>query len=194
MGAILTIVLIGLVYLGGPWASSVFAEDSYASVLAPDQFVGEAAMGYSAAKAVPQVCAKLFCYCGCDSSDNHTNLLDCFTSVHGMDCHICQEEALMALRMDKERKSLRDIQKAIDDTYSHMYPFKNPTQALREYREHKLYVGNPESLRGEHAEVRDADGGARMFQHVALLDVARQKAHGIVQGQSSCCAGHGVVK
>jgi hypothetical protein len=130
--------------------ASVFAvsaatntEESYAPVLAPGQFAGEASMGYAAASAVPQICAKLFCYCGCDSTDNHFCLLDCFTSMHGSDCHICQEEALMALRMHKEGKSLKEIQKSVDDTYSHMYPFKNPTQTLKNYRAHKLYAGNP---------------------------------------------------
>src|SRR5438105_5449302 len=63
-----------------PAASAPAAADkeNLAPVLPPEQFFGAAAMGYSAAKANPHVCSKLFCYCGCDITDNHNNLLDCF--------------------------------------------------------------------------------------------------------------------
>jgi hypothetical protein len=157
--------VVALALLNGVGASKG-AEEMYAPVLAPEQFGGEASMGYAAAAAVPKVCAKLFCYCGCDSTDNHTNLLDCFTSTHGSDCHICQEEALMALRMQKEGKSLKEIQKSVDDTYSHMYPFRNPTAALKNYRAHKLYAGEPDGM-------HDMHGGT----------------HAMVPG-TSCCGGH----
>jgi hypothetical protein len=91
--------------------------DKLPPVLPPSQFFGAAAMGYAAAKAVPKVCHKLFCYCGCDITDRHKNLLDCFVTIHGADCHICQEEALMALKMNRAEKNLEAIQKSVDQTY-----------------------------------------------------------------------------
>jgi hypothetical protein len=113
-----------------------------APVLPPENFFGAAAMGYAAAKANPRICSKIFCYCGCDITDNHSNLLDCFTGMHGADCHICQEEALQALRMNRDGSTLADIQKQIDSEYSMKYPFKDESPALKKYRSARLYTGN----------------------------------------------------
>ena len=110
------------------------ADEVFPPVLMPEQFFGAAAMGYAAAKATPHVCSKLFCYCGCDITDKHTCLLDCFTSLHGVDCHICQEEALQALRMTRDDEPVPAIQKAIDETYSMKYPFKDESPALKKYK------------------------------------------------------------
>lgn len=104
------------------------------SVLPPDNFVGKVALGYSAAKAIPDICSKLFCYCGCDLTDSHTSLLDCFTCEHGVDCTICQDEAIIALDLKKKGKSLSEIQKAIDDAFQKQYPFEEPSPALKKYR------------------------------------------------------------
>jgi len=103
-------------------------------VLPSEQFFGAAAMGYAAAGHCPHVCSKLFCYCGCDITDGHKSLLDCFTTMHGADCHICQEESLMALRMFREDETLAAIQKAVDETYSPKYPFKDESPALKRYK------------------------------------------------------------
>lgn len=111
------------------------AEAPHPAVLPPEQFFGAAAMGYAAAKAVPEVCAKVFCYCGCDITDHHKCLLDCFTSLHGVDCHICQEEAMQTLRMDREGESLATIQRALDEGYSSKYPFKEKSPALKHYEQ-----------------------------------------------------------
>ena len=104
-------------------------------VLPPNKFFGQAAVGYSAAKAAPEVCAKLFCYCGCDLTDSHSTLLDCFTCDHGADCQICQEEAIIGLRMKREGKDLYSIQSAIDKAYSNQYPWDEPSEKLIKYRE-----------------------------------------------------------
>lgn len=109
-------------------------KDKLAPVLPPEQFFGAAAMGYAAAKVVPHVCAKLFCYCGCDITDQHSCLLDCFTGMHGADCHICQEEALQALKMWRDERPLSDIQKTIDEGWQAKYPFKEESPALKKYR------------------------------------------------------------
>lgn len=103
-------------------------------VLDPAQFFGQASFGYGAAKACPEVMAKLFCYCGCDITDNHSSLLDCFTSIHGVDCHICQEEAVMAMKLNRDGTPIEQIQKQIDERYSSEYPFEEDTPAYKKYK------------------------------------------------------------
>jgi hypothetical protein len=105
------------------------------TVLNPAKFFGRAALGYSAAKQAPEICQKLFCYCGCDITDSHASLLDCFTCDHGVDCQICQDEAIISLHMKQEGKSLFKIQKSIDDAFSQQYPWDKPSPQLKKYRE-----------------------------------------------------------
>jgi hypothetical protein len=93
------------------------------AVLDPSRFFGGAAMGYASAKAAPQVMSQLFCYCGCDATDKHQHLIDCFTSPHGVDCHICQEEAVAALKLNRDHTPIAEIQRQIDEEFSHHYPF-----------------------------------------------------------------------
>jgi len=47
------------------------------------QFQGRARAAYEAAAEIPQVLAEVKCYCGCDKSQSHRNLLDCFVDTHG---------------------------------------------------------------------------------------------------------------
>jgi hypothetical protein len=105
-----------------------------AHVLNPATFVGQAAVGYTAAQACPQMLAQLFCYCGCDETDKHSSLLDCFTTDHGADCPICTEEAVIAARMKKEGKSIAQVQQAIDKKFSTQYPFEKPSMQLVRYK------------------------------------------------------------
>lgn len=108
-------------------------------VLDPSQFHGLAAFGYAAAKAAPEVMEKIFCYCGCDLTDNHLSLLDCFTSIHGVDCHICQEEALLAHKMSKDSTPIKEIQRIIDEKYASQYPFESDTPTYKKYKATRLY-------------------------------------------------------
>ncbi|HEY9733274.1 MAG TPA: CYCXC family (seleno)protein [Drouetiella sp.] len=105
------------------------------TVLPAGKFFGQAAVGYQAAQTCPEVIAKLFCYCGCDMTDKHSSLLDCFVTEHGADCQICTDEAVIAAQMKKDGKSIAEIQKAVDDKYSHEYPFQDASPALKKYRE-----------------------------------------------------------
>jgi hypothetical protein len=109
-------------------------------VMDPSIVSGMAAMGYAAAKAAPEVMSKLFCYCGCDETDKHSALIDCFTGTHGVDCHICQEEAVLGLKMFRDGASIPEIQKRVDSTYSSMYPFTEKTEALKKYETTHLGV------------------------------------------------------
>ena len=108
-------------------------------VLDPNKFFGHAKSGYAAAQLCPEICAKLFCYCGCDMTDDHDSLLDCFTTDHGVDCHICQEEAHIALKMKREGKSMKQIQQAIDIMFEKEYPFDEPTAVIQKYRKNRLW-------------------------------------------------------
>lgn len=115
-------------------SESVFNSNFGTEVLPAGKFSGRSAHSYALAKQIPEVCSKLFCYCGCDCSDDHTSLLDCFTTVHGDACPICQEEVMAAYKLKKEGKNLREIQNAIDATYANEYPYKWPSRAYNKYR------------------------------------------------------------
>jgi hypothetical protein len=138
--------------IGGIFAWSEWSEITQASetphaipgvsktVLPPGQFFGQAAVGYQAAQQCPEIIEKLFCYCGCDETDQHTTLLDCFTTTHGADCQICTDEAVIAAQMKKQGKSIAEIQQAVDSKYAKEYPFQNESDALKKYRASALGV------------------------------------------------------
>jgi hypothetical protein len=53
-------------------------------VVDPGQFTGMTREAYAAAKAVPEVLDKVYCYCYCDDPPfNHKSLLSCFVDYHG---------------------------------------------------------------------------------------------------------------
>jgi len=115
------------------------ASKARTQVLPPEQFFGETQAAYEAAKQCPEVCAKLFCYCGCDITDSHASLLDCFTSDHGSDCEVCKGEVFLALGMKNQGKSLAEIQQAVDEKYLSEYPFDSPSANLKKYRATRLW-------------------------------------------------------
>lgn len=123
----------------GVETKSLTAAYNGAPVLDSSNYFGGAAMGYAAAKAAPQVMSKIFCWCGCDATDHHHHLIDCFTSTHGVDCHICQEEAVMGLRLFKDGTPMSQIQKQIDEKYESQYPFQEETEILKQYKTSRLY-------------------------------------------------------
>jgi hypothetical protein len=61
--------------------------------LDPLLFQGPVREAYRIAEQDPALLAQLHCYCGCDRTDGHQNLLDCFRDRHGATCSICVEEA-----------------------------------------------------------------------------------------------------
>lgn len=105
--------------------------------------------GYQAAKEIPDITAKLFCYCGCDITDKHSTLLDCFTCDHAIDCHICIEEVLIALSMHKKGKSVCEIQYAVDKKYERQYPFDSPSENLKKYRAERLWDAHKKKPKDE---------------------------------------------
>ena len=108
-------------------------------VLDPSNYYGTASVGYAAAKSAPEVMSKLFCYCGCDITDKHKQLIDCFTSSHGVDCHICQEEAVLGLKLHRAGVPLASIQRQIDEEYAKHYPFQEESASLKQYKATRLW-------------------------------------------------------
>src|SRR5918997_3272179 len=51
--------------------------------LPADGFQGRVREAYKVAAEIPDVLAGVTCYCGCDKSQGHRNLLDCFVDDHG---------------------------------------------------------------------------------------------------------------
>ena len=58
------------------------AKKGLPTTLSPELFTGEVKAGYIIAQTIPDVLAELHCYCGCDKSVGHGNLLDCFVDSH----------------------------------------------------------------------------------------------------------------
>ena len=81
--------------------------------LDPNQFTGPVKQAYTIAEKNPALLAELHCYCGCDRTEGHQNLLDCYRGRHGETCEMCTEEALLADRMSEQRLPLDQIRDAI---------------------------------------------------------------------------------
>lgn len=164
-----------------------------APVLDPEKFFGNAKAGYMAAKEAPDVCLKLFCYCGCDLTDEHNSLLDCFTSDHGVDCHICQEEALIGLKMKRQGKSIAEIQKAVDIMFYKQYPFDEVSPALKKYRAERLWKGTEATAQGPggSASTGATGSGSGPGSAAARKGSTQKKASSGKRAKTgSCCSGH----
>ena len=83
---------------------SLAALKNLAPTLAPEKFSGKQKLGYLAAKEIPQTLAQLPCYCHCDKGFGHKSLHTCFVDDHAAHCAICIDEALLALKLQKQEK------------------------------------------------------------------------------------------
>ncbi len=81
--------------------------------LDPSQFMGEVREAYIFAGENPALLAQLWCYCGCDKTDGHKCLLDCYRGYHGATCEICTQEALQAKRMFEDGSPVDQIRDAL---------------------------------------------------------------------------------
>jgi hypothetical protein len=52
-------------------------------VLPPEMFRGAVRRAYQAARELPDLFDKLYCYCYCDRSFGHKSLLSCYATKHG---------------------------------------------------------------------------------------------------------------
>jgi len=75
---------------------------SLAPTLSPDLFQGRQKLGYIAAREIPKTLAQLPCYCHCDKGFGHKSLHSCFVDDHASHCAVCIDEAVVALRLEKQ--------------------------------------------------------------------------------------------
>jgi len=87
--------------------------------LDPQNFQGNVREAYEVAEKDPALLAQLHCYCGCDKTDGHKNLLDCFRDTHGSTCAICCGEARDAESMASRGMAIEQIRDALRARYSH---------------------------------------------------------------------------
>lgn len=112
-----------------------------ARVLMRPDFIGRNKICYTIAKQIPEILQQLFCHCGCDYTDQHATLLDCYTCDHTIDCWECKGEAMMAFKMHRKGASVAEIQKAVDLNWAPLNELeKDPTEALRKYWRRRLWA------------------------------------------------------
>jgi hypothetical protein len=94
-------------------ASEAQAVAGLRKTLDPMQFTGEVREAYKVAQENPDLLAQLHCYCGCDRTDGHKNLLDCYRSHHAASCAICTGEALEAKKLFDQGADIETIRAAL---------------------------------------------------------------------------------
>jgi Protein of unknown function with PCYCGC motif len=87
-------------------------------VLDPLIFVGLARQAYIVARQNPWLLGHLWCYCGCDRSNGHRSLLDCYRDYHGATCAICAKEALEANQLFNQGSPVEQIREALRARFS----------------------------------------------------------------------------
>lgn len=97
--------------------SAVLRGGEMRPVMNPRYLGGRAGEAYHAAAEIPDVLDHLYCYCECETSVGHKSLKSCFTDLHGVYCGICQEQALMALRLHRQGVSLLEIRQRVDAAF-----------------------------------------------------------------------------
>jgi hypothetical protein len=86
--------------------------------LDPRLFQGEVRKAYEVARRDPALLAQLHCYCGCDHTEGHTSLLDCFRDKHGSTCAICVGEAVEADTLSTQGMPVEQIRDALRARYA----------------------------------------------------------------------------
>ena len=88
--------------------------------LNPDSFSGVTRDAYRAVREIPVTIAQLPCYCHCDQGFGHKSLYSCFEDDHAAHCAVCVQEALLALKLEREQKMTpAQIRDTIVAQYSH---------------------------------------------------------------------------
>ena len=72
--------------------------------LPPEQFTGLVRDAYRAVREIPETIAQMPCYCHCDRGMGHKSLYSCFEDDHASHCAVCVNEALLALKLEREKK------------------------------------------------------------------------------------------
>jgi hypothetical protein len=96
------------------------SKSSLGPTLDPGQFTGITRDAYRAVQQIPVTIAQLPCYCHCDRGFGHKSLYSCFEDDHASHCAVCVNEALLALRLEREQKlTPAQIREKIIEEYSH---------------------------------------------------------------------------
>lgn len=77
---------------------------SLGPTLPPERFTGLTRDAYRAVREIPVTIAQMPCYCHCDRGMGHKSLYSCFEDDHAAHCAVCVNEALVALKLEKEGK------------------------------------------------------------------------------------------
>ncbi len=93
------------------------SRSSLGPTLAPEKFEGLTRDAYHAAREIPTTLAQLPCYCYCDRGMGHKSLYSCFEDDHASHCAVCVNEALLALKLEKEGMSAPQIRDRINETF-----------------------------------------------------------------------------
>jgi len=80
------------------------SRSSLGPTLEPEKFTGLVREAYRAAREIPQTLAQLPCYCHCDRGMGHKSLHSCYEDDHASHCAVCVNEALLALKLQREHK------------------------------------------------------------------------------------------
>jgi len=80
------------------------SRSSLGPTLEPERFTGLTRDAYRAVKQIPTTIAQLPCYCHCDEGFGHKSLYSCYEDDHASHCAVCVNEALLALRLEREEK------------------------------------------------------------------------------------------
>ncbi|MBY0549165.1 MAG: PCYCGC domain-containing protein [Candidatus Obscuribacterales bacterium] len=108
---------------------------------------------YAIAKKHPDILERLFCYCGCDLTERHVTLLDCFTDSdeHGASCSECIDEAFLADQLFRDGATMARIQQIVDEQFCPKYPFA-PSERTKTYKTYltakRLYTSSTEPICG----------------------------------------------
>ncbi|MGO9056835.1 MAG: CYCXC family (seleno)protein [Candidatus Binataceae bacterium] len=94
------------------------ASSNLRKTLDPMQFTGEVREAYKIAQENPDLLVQLHCWCGCDRTNGHKNLLDCYRDHHGASCAICTGEALEAKKLFDQGASIETIRAALKARYA----------------------------------------------------------------------------
>lgn len=99
---------------GVPSYHSYALKPPYPATVDPKQFPDALNRNvYALAAKVKPVLYQQPCYCYCDRHAGHKSLLDCFASMHGSECDICQKEAVLAYQLTKKGETPSQIRSAI---------------------------------------------------------------------------------
>jgi hypothetical protein len=129
--AVVVLVIAGAIYAGasvlrshqadaasGQQQTTAEAAQNLRLTLDPNLFVGEVKQAYQVAERDPALLAQLHCYCGCDRTDGHKNLLDCYRDNHGSHCAICTGEAIEADKLAAQGVPVEKIRDALRDRFA----------------------------------------------------------------------------